>query len=135
MHLEMTDEQRMITSTVREFVRREIVPREADLDPDADELPRDHYERLVNTVKEMGLYCPDIPVELGGPGIDTMTYTLMCIEMSQHRAGLYAPCYGVFGGSGLAQLLEANDEQKRRYLFPMLSGERRSFFALTEPSG
>jgi acyl-CoA dehydrogenase len=135
MYLEMTDEQRMIVSTVREFVRREIVPREAELDPDADELPREQHERLVKTVKEMGLYCPDIPVELGGPGIDTMTYTLMCIEMSQHRAGLYAPCYGVFGGSGLAQLLEASDEQKRRYLFPMLSGERRSFFALTEPSG
>jgi alkylation response protein AidB-like acyl-CoA dehydrogenase len=64
-----------------------------------------------------------------------VTYTLMCIEMSQHRAGLYAPCYGAFGGSGLAQLLEANDDQKRRYLYPVLEGEKRSFFALTEPSG
>ena len=55
--------------------------------------------------------------------------------MSQHRAGLYAPCYGVFGGAGLAQLFEANDDQKARYLQPMLRGEKRGFFGLTEPSG
>jgi alkylation response protein AidB-like acyl-CoA dehydrogenase len=59
----------------------------------------------------------------------------MSIEMSQHRAGLYAPCYGTFGGAGLAQLYEANEDQKERYLYPTLRGEKRGFFALTEPSG
>jgi acyl-CoA dehydrogenase len=135
MDLELSDEQRMIVSTVRDFVRREIVPREADLDPDADELPRAEFEELVAKVKDMGLYCADVPEDLGGPGVDTLTFTLMSIELSQHRAGLYAPCYGVFGGSGLAQLLEASDDQRERYLFPVLAGEKRSFFALTEPSG
>jgi acyl-CoA dehydrogenase len=57
------------------------------------------------------------------------------MEMSQHRAGLYAPCYGVFGGAGLAQLYDATDEQKERYLYPSLRGELRGFFALTEPAG
>jgi acyl-CoA dehydrogenase len=135
MDLDLTDEQRMIVSTVRDFVRREIVPREGELDPDADELAQADYEALVAKVKSMGLYCADVPEELGGPGVDTLTFTLMSIELSQHRAGLYAPCYGVFGGSGLAQLLEANDDQRERYLFPVLAGEKRSFFALTEPSG
>jgi acyl-CoA dehydrogenase len=135
MDLELSDEQRLIVETIRDFVRREIVPREADLDPDADELPRADHEQLVAKVKSMGLYCPDVPGELGGPGIDTLTFTLMCIEMSQHRAGLYAPCYGVFGGSGLAQLLEASEEQKQRYLYPLLEGKKRSFFGLTEPAG
>jgi acyl-CoA dehydrogenase len=135
MDLELSDEQRLIVSTVRDFVRREIVPREQELDPDADELPRDQYDALVAKAKAMGLYCADVPEALGGPGVDTMTYTLMSIELSQHRAGLYAPCYGVFGGSGLAQLLEANDDQRHRYLYPVLNGEKRSFFALTEPSG
>jgi alkylation response protein AidB-like acyl-CoA dehydrogenase len=77
----------------------------------------------------------DIPPEYGGPEIDLVTRTFIAIEMSQHRAGLYAPCYGVFGGAGLAQLFEANDDQKERYLFPTLRGEKRGFFALTEPSG
>ena len=55
--------------------------------------------------------------------------------MSQHRAGLYLPCYGAFGSAGLAQLYAATDDQKDRYLYPMLNGEKRAFFGLTEPSG
>jgi acyl-CoA dehydrogenase len=135
MNLGLTPEQRMIVSTVRDFVRDEILPLEAELDPDADELPPADYARLVAKVKEMGLYAPDVPAELGGPGIDTVTFVLMSIELSQHAAGLYAPCYGVFGGSGLVQLFEATAGQKERYLFPTLQGEKKAFFALTEPAG
>lgn len=135
MDFELSDEQHLIVETVRRFVRQEIVPLEADLDPDASELEADDHSRLVAQIKEMGFYGLDIPEEYGGPGIDIVTRTLMAIEMSQHRAGLYAPCYGVFGGAGLAQLYEADDEQKERYLYPTLRGEKRGFFALTEPSG
>jgi len=135
MDLSLTEEQDLIVSMVRRFVHDEIVPLELDLDPDADELPPEHRARLIEKVKAMGLYGLDIPVEYGGPDVDLVTRTLIAIEMSQHRAGLYAPCYGVFGGAGLAQLFEANDDQKARYLMPMLRGEKRGFFALTEPSG
>jgi alkylation response protein AidB-like acyl-CoA dehydrogenase len=64
-----------------------------------------------------------------------VTRVLMAVEMSQHRAGLYMPCYGVFGSAGLAQLYEATEAQKQKYLHPMLRGEKRGFFGLTEPSG
>ncbi len=135
MDLELSEEQRLITETVRKFVRDEIVPLEADLDPDASELDPADHDRLVAKVKAMGFYGLDIPPEYGGPEIDIVTRTLMAIEMSQHRAGLYTPCYGVFGGAGLAQLFEANDDQKERYLYPTLRGEKHGFFGLTEPSG
>ena len=135
MDLELSDEQRLIVDTVRKFVREEIVPLEADLDPDAGELEPADHERLVAKVKEMGFYGLDIPPEYGGPDIDIVTRTLMAIEMAQHRAGLYTPCYGVFGGAGLAQLFEANEDQKQRYLYPTLRGEKSGFFGLTEPSG
>jgi acyl-CoA dehydrogenase len=135
MDLAPSEEQRLITDTVRRFVREEIEPLEADLDPDGSALEPEDQDRLVAMVKEMGFYGLDIPEEYGGPGIDIVTRTLMAIEMSQHRAGLYAPCYGVFGGAGLAQLFEANEDQKERYLFPTLRGEKHGFFGLTEPSG
>jgi alkylation response protein AidB-like acyl-CoA dehydrogenase len=135
MDLELSDEQKLIVDTVRKFVRNEIVPLEADLDPDGSELNPDDHERLVAQVKQMGFYGLDIPVEYGGPDVDLVTRTFMAIEMAQHRAGLYTPCYGVFGGAGLAQLFEANDDQKQRYLFPTLRGEKHGFFGLTEPSG
>lgn len=135
MDLQLSDEQRLLVEQVRRFVREEIVPLEAGLDPDAAELPASEHERLVEMVRGMGLYGLDIPEEFGGPGVDLVTRTLLAIEMGQHRAGLYAPCYGVFGTMGLAQLYEANEEQKDKYLFPVLRGEKRGCFALTEPSG
>ena len=135
MDLSFTQEQEMITGLVRRFVREEILPLELKLDPDADALDAADRDRLISKTKEMGLYGLDIPPEYGGPDIDLVTRTLIAVEMSQHRAGLYAPCYGVFGGAGLAQLFEATEEQKDKYLYPTLRGEKRGFFGLSEPSG
>ncbi len=135
MDFTLTDEQQLIVDTVRRFVAEEVVPLEADLDPDAGELDPDDHARLVAMTREMGFYGFDIPEEFGGPGLDVTTRALMAIEMSQHRAGLYTPCYGTFGGAGLAQLFEATEEQKERYLYPTLRGEKLGCFALTEPSG
>ena len=135
MNLQLTEEQAMLTAMVRRFVREEILPLELNLDPDADSLAPLDEARLTAMVRDMGLYGMGIPPEYGGPDLDMVTSTLLAIEMSQHRAGLYVPCYGVFGGAGLAQLFEANDDQKERYLFPTLRGEKKGFFGLTEPSG
>ncbi len=135
MNLEPTEEQKAIVAQVRRFVRDEIVPLEDKLDPDASELPEELRAPLVAKVKAMGLYGLDIPAEFGGPGIDMTTRVLLAFEMGQHRAGLYVPCYGVFGAAGLAQLYEASEEQKEKYLRPMLRGEKKAFFGLTEPSG
>lgn len=135
MEFDPSDEQKAIVEAVRRFVRKEIRPLENEIDYDADELPKEHEERLVAKVREMGFYGLGTPEEFGGPGMDLVTRTLMAIEMSQHRAGLYAPCYGVFGGREIAQLYEGTEDQRERYLKPMLRGDKRGFFALTEPSG
>jgi alkylation response protein AidB-like acyl-CoA dehydrogenase len=135
MDFALSDEQRMIVDMVRRFVADEIVPLEANLDPDADEVPPDELARLVAITKEMGLYGLDTPPEYGGPDIGLVTRSLIAIECAQHRAGLYAPCYYAFGGSRQAQLFEASDAQKEKYLEPMLRGETKMFFALSEPSG
>lgn len=135
MDFEPTPEQRELLLMVRRFVSEEIVPLETDLPPDAGRLPADVAARLKKKVAQMGLTSWDAPAEDGGPGLDVVTRTLLAIEMSQHRAGLYASCYGVFGGSGLAHLYEANPDQKERYLYPTLRGERSGFFALSEAGG
>ena len=135
MDLALTDEQRLIVDMVRRFVRDEVVPIEDGLDPDADTLPPAQFDKLVAKTKEMGLYGLGIPPEYGGPEVDLVTRSLIAMEYSQHRAGLYAPCYGAFGGAGLAQLYEATEEQKEKYLYPTLRGEKKTFFGLSEPSG
>ena len=135
MDFEPNQEQQMLIEQVRRFVREEIIPLEAKLDPDASELDPADHARLVEKTKAMGLFGIDIPKEYGGPDIDIVTRVLLAIEMAQHRAGLYVPCYGTFGGAGLAQIFEANEDQKERYLYPTLRGEKKAFFGLTEPSG
>ena len=135
MDFEPSSEQQMLIDQVRRYVREEIIPLEAKLDPDASELPPEDFKRLTEKTKAMGLFGIDIPKEFGGPDIDIVTRVLLAIEMAQHRAGLYVPCYGTFGGAGLAQIFEANEDQKERYLYPTLRGEKKAFFGLTEPSG
>jgi acyl-CoA dehydrogenase len=135
MDFEPNEQQRLIVEQIRRFVHEEIIPLEAKLDPDASELPKEDFDRLSDMVRGMGLWGLDVPQEYGGAGVDLVTRTLIAFEMSQHRAGLYVPCYGVFGTMGLAQLYEATDDQKERYLKPVLRGEKKGFFGLTEPSG
>jgi len=135
MDFELSEEQKMIVDMCRRFVREEILPLEDKLDPDADELEPEDFSRLSQITKDMGLFGLDTPPEFGGPDINLLTRTLIAFEISQHRAGLYAPSYNVFGGASQAQLFEATDAQKEKYLYPMLRGEKRVFFGLSEPSG
>ena len=124
MDLQLSDEQKLLVRNVRRFVREEIIPAEADLDPDGFELPQETHERLVGMTREMGLYNMSVPVEHGGGGLDATTLALLHEEMAQHRAGLYTACYGVFGAGGMAQLYDANDEIREKYLYPTLRGEK-----------
>ena len=135
MDFEPNEQQRLIVEQIRRFVHEEIIPLEAKLDPDASELAKEDFDRLTDKVRGMGFWGLDVPEEYGGAGVDLVTRTLIAFEMSQHRAGLYVPCYGVFGTMGLAQLYEATKDQKERYLKPVLRGEKKGFFGLTEPSG
>ncbi|MFF1261249.1 acyl-CoA dehydrogenase family protein [Streptomyces sp. NPDC058321] len=134
---DLTFEQHSIIETVREFVREQIWPLEDELDPDESRLPAGDYERLTTMTRKMGLFNLDVPEEEGGPGIDLVTRCLLAIEMSQHRAGLYAPCYDVFGHTGQIPLLSAwaTPEQREKYLVPSIEGRKRAAFALTEPTG
>ena len=131
----ISDEQKLIIDNVRRLIREEIRPLEEELDPDAFSLPPTEKDRLVSMVKEMGLYQMDVPTEYGGPGIDLVTRTLVAEELSQHRAGLYAPAYSVFGHGPPGQLYNATEEQKEKYLWPVIRGEKSAFFGLSEPSG
>jgi acyl-CoA dehydrogenase len=133
--MELTNRQRELCARVRAFVVERIAPLEETLDPDESELDEVTLAALVDETKAMGLYNYDVPAEHGGPGLDTVTTTLLAMEMSQHRAGLYVPCYGAFGPSGFAQLYDATLEQRERFLYPALRGEKRVFFGLTEPAG
>lgn len=135
MSLILTDEQLALVQMVRKFVRTEVVPLEYELDPDASRIPPEAREKLRARVRQMGLYNIELDEEYGGPGLDVFTRSLIAIETSQHRAGLYTPCYEAFGPMPLVALTNATEDQKERYLWPTLNGDKIGCFALTEPSG
>jgi len=117
---------------MRGFVRDEIIPLET-LD-----LTRETFARITaplkEQVKERGLWAAHLPPELGGGGFGQVKLGLMHEILGQCR---YAP--GIFGNqapdSGNAELLAigGSPEQKERWMEPLLRGELRSSFSMTEP--
>ena len=132
MDFSLTPEQKMIVETVREFVKRELMPLEREVQraeiegrrfPDAETL-----RALQLKAKEIGLWGLMTPPEYGGAGFDYVTTCLILME----TAKCFVPF--TYGGSADNILFACNEEQKKRYLIPTINGERRSCFALTEPT-
>src|SRR3954451_10105437 len=117
---------------MRNFVREEIIPLETL------ELDQDTFRRIVAPMKEevraQGLWAAHLPPELGGGGFGQVKLGLM-----HEILGRCAFAPAIFGNnapdSGNAELLAvgANDEQKKRWMEPLLAGELRSCFSMTEP--
>ena len=120
-------EQRQILSTIRRFVEREVKPVASELE-DRDEYPH----ALVERMKDLGLFGAIIPTEYGGMGLSFTTYALIIEEICRGWMSLT----GVLNSHLLfAHILAlfGTEEQKRRLLPAMASGEKRGGLALTEP--
>ena len=125
--LGLTAEQREIVAAVRDFVDRDVIPVASELEH------RDEYpEKLVATMRELGLFGTTIPEEHGGLGLGLDTYALIVIELSRGWMTLS----GILNGSFIAATmirLHGTDAQRERYLPRLASGELRSSFSMTEP--
>ena len=131
MQLKVTEEQSLIVSMVRRFVHEKSFS-ELNLDPDADEIPL--RTSSASQKPRPWAYLADIPPEFGGPDIDLVTRTLLAIEMAQHRAGLYVPCYAVFW-RGLSTIIRGHRGSKEALPLPHARREKKGFFGLSEPLG
>ena len=127
------EERRLLRDTLRRFVRRELWQQEKRLDSNAFGLPADVSAALSAKVQAMGLALLREPEALGGPPIDGATRALLIEELSQHRAGVLAPGYGLFGPEVPPALYGATPEQQQRFLLPLLRGELRCFSDLHDP--
>lgn len=120
-------EQRQILSTIHRFVEREVKPVASELEH------RDEYPHaLVERMQELGLFGAIIPTEYGGMGLSFTTYALIIEEICRGWMSLT----GVLNSHLLfAHILAlfGTEEQKRRLLPAMASGEKRGGLALTEP--
>ena len=127
------EERRLLREAVRRFVRRELWLWEKRIDPNAFALPPEVAAGLRPKVAAMGLSLLREPEALGGPPIDGVTRALVLEDLAQHRAGVLAPGYGLFGPQAPPALYACTAEQQQRFLLPLLRGERRCFVGLHDP--
>src|SRR5215472_14946846 len=112
MDLSLTDEQRLIAATVRDFVERELYPHEDEVER-LDEVPGEIARAIRKKAIAAGLYAPNMPAELGGGGLDAVSLVLV-----ERPSNILQACRG---------------EQRQRYLLPAIRGERHDCVAMTEP--
>ncbi|MDQ3992637.1 MAG: acyl-CoA dehydrogenase family protein [Actinomycetota bacterium] len=128
MNFSLTPEQELIRVTAREFCERELVPNAPAWD-EAEELPRE----LVSKLAEAGFLAAALPEEVGGGGLDAVSYCLLCEELGRADSsvrGIVSVSNGLFGKT-IARW--GTEEQKQEWLPQLASGEALGCYALTEP--
>jgi alkylation response protein AidB-like acyl-CoA dehydrogenase len=123
----LTDIQREILATVREFVDKEILPNANELEH-ADSYP----EAIVKGMADMGLFGLTIPEEYGGLGESLLTYALVVEQLARG----WMSVSGVINTHFIVAYLviqHGTDEQKQRLLPKMATGELRGAFSMSEP--
>ncbi|WP_066941681.1 acyl-CoA dehydrogenase family protein [Microtetraspora fusca] len=126
---ELSEEERAIVATVRDFVDREVRPVVRDLEH-ADEYP----EALIEQMKRLGVFGLAVPEPYGDVQVSMSCYVMVTEELARGWMSLA----GAMGGHTVVAKLLATygtEEQKRRYLPRMATGEVRATMALTEPGG
>jgi alkylation response protein AidB-like acyl-CoA dehydrogenase len=128
MNLDLSDEQRLLRDTVRDFARQEIAPVAGELDR-TKSFP---YE-IVAKLGALGLMGIPFPQEYGGGGADTLSYALAVEELARVDSSV---CITMAAHTSLGTMpihLWGRDEQKEEWLPRLCSGERLASFGLTEP--
>lgn len=119
--------------SLSDFIERELRPLEdTSLDPEQDELPIEVLQKVRRRSAELGFYAPDFPEEYGGAGLPQVgMVTLRETALASGLRLAAAACYGPEGPTGV--LLDGTEEQKKKYLMPLITAEKSMAFALTEP--
>src|SRR5689334_7705282 len=131
MDFSLTDEERAIRDTARQFITKEVMP----LEQEALLRERRHQpglelselRELQKKAKEFGFWGLSTPEEYGGMNLPAVLQSLIWTEVGRTFVQFK------FGGEADNILYYANEDQKREFLIPTIEGDRISCFAITEP--
>lgn len=129
MDFDLTEEQRMIQETISKFADEEIAPVASENDKKAH-FPRDLFEKLA----ALGFMGTPIPEEYGGAGFDFISHAIVAEEIGRVDSSLRGTYSVQVSLVELPILKFANEEQKKKYLPKLTSGEWIGCFGLTEPN-
>lgn len=137
MDFRLSEHDADVRDRVRTFVSDEIRPLEADPGSfdEHENIRLDLLEELRGRVKAAGLWAPQMPVERGGGGLDTVGMAATYEEMGRSIFGPVSfNCAAPDDGNMFVLNRVATEEQKERWLDPLIAGDVRSAFAMTEPA-
>jgi acyl-CoA dehydrogenase len=118
---------------VRAFMNERVLPNEPLLDSESDEADA-LIAQLRSEVKDAGLWAPHVPPEAGGTGTGFLDYAYLNEQIGRVSwAQLIFGCQAPDAGNAEILHMFGTDEQKEQWLFPLVGGEIRSFFSMTEP--
>ncbi len=134
MDFDLSASVRAIQERVRGFIRAEVVLLEAS-ETEEEGLPAERLADLRQKARQAGVWAPQLPVEHGGLGLDTLGLCVVFEEAGYSPLGpLALHCAAPDEGNMHLLLRAATSLQRERYFVPLARGETRSCFALTEPS-
>jgi acyl-CoA dehydrogenase len=131
MDFQLPEELSLLKDNVRKFVDRELIPIERDV-CDGHRIKPDMRAMLEEKAQALGLWLFDVPVEYGGQGLGLLAKAVVWAELGRTIA-LPTRAAGIFGPLVSPILFHLNDDQKERYLYPVIRGEKVSCFVQTEP--
>lgn len=132
---ELPDELKLLRETVASFMRREILPLEADLDFEAYKLADEDKKRVQEKAREAGLWCVASPARYGGAELSLLAQVIVAEEAAQCRMGAYVPAAEAFGWDPPNVIYEGTEEQIQRYAVPTIETGGKTYVAISEPSG
>ena len=128
MDFGLNEEQSMIVEATRAFVENELYPHEAEVER-TGHVPMELIRELQKKAMAAGLYAANMPTEVGGAGLDTLSWLLYEKELGRANYALHWTT--VARPSNI--LLAGNAEQREQYLMPCIRGETWDCLAMTEP--
>jgi alkylation response protein AidB-like acyl-CoA dehydrogenase len=133
-YLDVSPEMKMILLTIREFVREEVAPLERAFIGQRFKALLPELNEKRRKAQKLGLWLPQIPPEYGGMGLTLVEHGYVSQELGWSPLGHYVlNCQAPDAGNMEILMEHGSPEQKERFLMPLLRGEIRSCFSMTEP--
>ena len=124
-----TEQHELIRKLAREFAEKELTSEILDKVEETGEFPQEILDKMARA----GFFGIKVPKELGGQGADSRAYVIVMEEIARVSgvASIYVSSPNSLSGGPLQ--LSGNDDQKEKYLRPVVTGTKKLAFALTEP--
>ena len=127
MNMESSHETDLMVNTVRRFVETEMYPHEEEVDR-LGHVPEEIGRHIEAKAQELGLFACNLPEDVGGGGLGYGAMALIEREYGKTSHALQS-----WAARPTELLMACDGDQRDRYLFPAVRGEKRELFALTEP--